>query len=363
MSQIAQNRKRRPGFTLIELLVVIAIIAILIALLLPAVQQAREAARRTQCKNNMKQLGLALHNYHDVFGAFVYRKGGTIAGPTNNDGNRNRLSGFIGLLPYIDQAPLYNQIQAGDASVPIAPGGPCGWCGWSVWDVPTPFLFCPSDGGQNLKTRVTNYVFSVGDTGENHRDTQNARGIFMYRRCTAIAEITDGTSNTIMMSEVIRPTAGGGTRAWGVGAQSQPTKFDGSIQEGFDTVYLSPGDCYTSITGNNLYVNPAGVKNRRGANAWDGQTEYVGFNTILPPNSPSCLSPNVNGDSQHGVLPPQSRHVGGVHGLMADGAVRFISENIDTGNLAVRDVNSGPSPYGVWGSLGSKNGGDTVSEF
>src|SRR5690606_27372221 len=112
-------------------------------------------------------------------------------------------------------------------------------------------------------------------------------------------------------------------------------------QSGYDTVHLSPGDCWNSIGSNGRYLDPSGVKNRRGSNAWDGQTEYVGFNTILPPNAPSCASANINGDSQHGVLPPQSRHTGGVHGLMADGAVKFISENIDTGNLAVRDVNSG----------------------
>ena len=106
-----QRRQDRRAFTLIELLVVIAIIAILIALLLPAVQQAREAARRTQCKNNLHQLGLALHNYHDVFGAFVPKSGGTVrwgGGPCHL-GNSERRSGFMGLMPYLDQAPLYNQ--------------------------------------------------------------------------------------------------------------------------------------------------------------------------------------------------------------------------------------------------------------
>src|SRR5512143_367601 len=101
--------RRRSAFTLVELLVVIAIIGILIALLLPAVQAAREAARRSQCTNNLKQLGLALHNYHDTHQMFVYRKGGTTGGSATQS-NQGRLSGFIPLLPYWEQRPMYDRI-------------------------------------------------------------------------------------------------------------------------------------------------------------------------------------------------------------------------------------------------------------
>src|SRR3569832_1085053 len=103
------SRRRRPGFTLIELLVVIAIIAVLIALLLPAVQQAREAARRSQCKNNLKQFGLALHNYHDNYKMFcpAYMNPGSSACP-GGVGNTRNATGYLYLLPYLDQAPLYN---------------------------------------------------------------------------------------------------------------------------------------------------------------------------------------------------------------------------------------------------------------
>lgn len=357
-------KRHARGFTLIELLVVIAIIAVLIALLLPAVQQAREAARRSECKNKLKQLGIALHNYHENFDVFPPRKGGSNwDGSSNNSGNRQRLSGFVALLPYIDQAPLFEVIQNGDPTVPIAKGGPCGWCSWAKWNVATPWLFCPSDGGQNLTVRVTNYAFCTGDTSNNHRDRQDARGVFMFRRCVGIAGILDGASNTILMSEIVRPTAGGGTRSYAVGAQSQPSKFDGSDQASVDPLSSPPGACLAQITTQGYYTTPANVKNRRGSNSWDGQTEYVGFNTILPPNGPSCLSPNVNGDSQHGWLPPQSRHAGGVHCLLGDGSVRFVSENINTGNLSAKDVLTGPSPYGVWGALGSKAGKESVGEF
>src|SRR5690606_35270992 len=111
---VMSPRVRRTGFTLIELLVVIAIIAILIALLLPAVQQAREAARRTQCKNNMKQKGPAVHNYHDVFGMFP--PAGTADGVGNNMNQNDAWGWPIRLLPYIDQGPLYNQIDPGSTS-------------------------------------------------------------------------------------------------------------------------------------------------------------------------------------------------------------------------------------------------------
>src|SRR5436190_20896556 len=150
---MSSYRRTRIGFTLIELLVVIAIIAILIALLLPAVQQAREAARRTQCKNNLKQIGLALHNYHDVFRRFVGRRYGTTGmwnfsnGPTNGNRSHNsgRITGWIALLPYADQAPMFNRIQAGDKTLspPIAPNGPRGDHNWDVWNQAPVGLQCP----------------------------------------------------------------------------------------------------------------------------------------------------------------------------------------------------------------------------
>ncbi len=350
---------RQRGFTLIELLVVIAIIAVLIALLLPAVQQAREAARRSQCKNNLKQLGLALHNYHDVFNTFVARKGGSDwNGANNNSGNRQRRSGLIPLMPYLDQAPLYNTIAAGDAAV--GQGGPCGWCGWTAWDVVVPALLCPSDPGSNELRKVTNYVFSVGDTITNYRDSQNTRGMFSFRRCHGVRDALDGTSNTILMSEINRPKT---ARYDNLGFSTTVRKDEG-VAEGFASIGTNPGQCLAALT-NGFYTTPAVVKNRGGGNAWDGQPEYVGFNTVMPPNGPSCVNMGTSccGDSPDGVLSARSRHTGGVQCLMGDGAVRFISENIDTGNLAAAQVTGGRSPYGVWGALGSREGGETIGDF
>ncbi|WLD15503.1 DUF1559 domain-containing protein [Planctellipticum variicoloris] len=363
-------RTGRRGFTLIELLVVIAIIAILIALLLPAVQQAREAARRTQCKNNLKQLGLALHNYHDVYNGFIYRKGGSNGNPASSGftrGNCERLSGFAGLLPYIDQAPLFNQIAAGSPvavppaiPTPVPPGGPEGWAGWAVWDVRMPAFQCPSDGVTPVGVRSWNYLFCVGDSARNPRDSTVVRGVFGFRLCVNMRDITDGTSNTILMSEGVRgldigitTTAGGDYRALN------------STVMNMDPIN-APGACRQLTSGG--FVN-AGlqIKQRRGRVMWDGQTERCGFNTILPPNSVSCAAgADVNADAADAALPPASMHTGGVHCLMADGAIRFISENIDTGNLSAASPvqnGAGLSPYGIWGALGTKSGNETVGDF
>ena len=348
------SKDRRKGFTLIELLVVIAIIAILIALLLPAVQQAREAARRSTCKNNLKQIGLALHNYHDVFGMFVLRRGGT-NGSDSATSNRARLSGFVGLLPYMDQAPLFNKIAAGDST--NRPFGPGAWRGWSVWNVSLPMLMCPSDGRNRQTIRAQNYVFCVGDSATSINGT-NSRGVFPYRYGTRIRDITDGTSNTIAMSEHVRANYGPNTsnagrkRVEGIAMSQAPR--------------TNPGSCMTLASGA-AWVSGTSVKGRHGTSLWDGQAERCGFNTILPPNGPSCAEgTNVNADSTHAALAPSSLHVGGVHVLMADGAVRFVSENIDTGDLSQASPSPSStvaSPYGTWGALGTKDCEEIIGEF
>jgi prepilin-type processing-associated H-X9-DG protein len=125
-------------------------------------------------------------------------------------------------------------------------------------------------------------------------------------------------------------------------------------------VFVDPGSCYASATGKRFVG--VQIKARFGALWADGQAERVGFTTILPPNAPSCVyDANGNADSQGGVLSAGSYHPGGVMGLMADGSCRFLSETINTGNLATAWVAAGPSPYGVWGAMGSIDGGEPIS--
>lgn len=358
-------RPRQRGFTLIELLVVIAIIAILIALLLPAVQQAREAARRTQCKNNLKQLGLALHNYHDVYNNFVYLKGGTngYGNSSRLDGNYDRRSGIVSLFPYIEAGNLYQQIENGDMSIGIHPGGPAPWNGWSGWDQRLSTLRCPTDPGVDRPRGVNNYAFSVGDyigvDAGTGRNTVDGNGLFGWRRTYQMRDITDGTSNTIAMSERV-------IAAFGINGKASPT-----IQEGQLTnvagIVSSPGACLAAValvSDGSKYTTWSAVKGKFSSIYCDGQPENVAFHTVLPPNAPSCTNDgNGNSDSAVALLSASSFHTGGAQALLADGSVRFVSENIDSGNTGVPTFRGASSPYGVWGALGTRSGREVVGEW
>ncbi|MEP3478750.1 MAG: DUF1559 domain-containing protein [Fuerstiella sp.] len=342
--------RKLKGFTLIELLVVIAIIAILVSLLLPAVQQAREAARRTQCKNNLKQLGLALHNYHDVSLAFPSLR----LGPGHQSGDR--WSGFVHLLPYIEQENLYN-LFAAQAQLNGQNLRP--WEEWTINGVaPTTRdiagYLCPSDpylkanfGGQ----AGNNYAFSVGDNSDRV-DDNDPRGGFGNRTRTRMRDITDGTSGTIALAEIQRPASPG---ALG----------DVAVNTGDAVVIDNPSGCLALFDRTtNRYVDSAafGSSDQKQGYRWaDGSGHFTGVTTILPPNSPSCAKQNR--DDRDGVYSAGSKHTGGVQVVMFDGSVRFISENIDTGDLTQPVPTSGRSPYGIWGALGSIQGGEVLGEF
>ena len=350
---------KRRAFTLVELLVVIAIIGILIALLLPAVQAAREAARRSRCTNNLKQLGLALHNYHDVYKAFVYRAGGTVGDNVDRRGsNWYQRSGFPSLLPFVEQGAMWDQIKAGDANT--APEGPEGSYRWGPWDNAPDVARCPSDTrlpALSTETRgLHNYAFSVGDQVGGLYSDQTVRGIFGYREGTRMADITDGTSNTVMMSERLK--ASYSERAAGL------REIEHVLGSAVNISGLSsaPGTCLTMSDGKyfNQGIDIWGFFGQR----WHcGAAVSVGFNTVLPPNAPTCAELGRWWGVPALVAPPASRHPGGANVVLADGSVRFISETIDTGDLTVAQPESGPSRYGVWGALGSKAGGETIGEF
>lgn len=369
-------RGRRIGFTLVELLVVIAIIGILVGLLLPAVQAAREAARRMSCSNNLKQGGLALHNYESTYKRFPSHMMGagnmfTPAGTGAPGGQRGVYSGWHALLPYAEQGPRYDAIELAQIT-PWAdnPTGP-----FLLISQPLPFLQCPSDNGELDPSRpqrtntLSSYAFCTGDNysssqvspGERNngplaiqkRPITN-RGIFGRYDYPSIATITDGTSNTLALGERQRPVdlrnRGSVTAAVGAVATFQPIVCRATLA----------GRNYIDVT-----LIPTG-DNAVGYRGFGGNAYFAAFTTILPPNSASCLfaEGSISYHHTNGIWTPGSEHTGGAQFAMGDGSVRFISDTIDSGNLTIvapPAVGGGPSPYGVWGALGTRSAGEVAA--
>ena len=382
----AGPRQGRKGFTLIELLVVIAIIAVLVAILLPAVQQAREAARRTQCKNNLKQLGLALANYEETYGTFVANGGGTNSPwSTTNASNYGRISFYIPLLPYLDEAARFDDIQAGEPEYPdqssnwtagigILPGGPAPWYGvWAPFQMEGDKFKCPSDPGEDDNAERFNYVASRGDfVGRNAGESRdagpnNTSGLMGARTWFKSGDVSDGFSNTIAFSEALRGV-------FNRGARDNPLVRGGYLTYAGGAALSQPSACLAAIAGVSdglFYTSGADVFHRQGANWTESRWMNSSFLTVLSPNSGSCAQENGgalctrnNADCDISLSTASSNHPGGVNATMADGAVRFITDSIDTGNLTVVKNNArGKSPYGVWGAIGTRAGNDVVPDF
>lgn len=313
-------RKSSHGFTLIELLVVIAIIAILIALLLPAVQQAREAARRSQCKNNFKQVGLAIHNYHDTHGAFPLNlhAGGNREGCTWPWGTAAvyRFSWSTGILPYMDMANLYQQFDF-SRDYGVTPNTDANGSNLHNAGATVPTFLCPSDPqGEERCVRASTITNSPGGRDDMGRTNMvgivdsdqwqcstinqgwarmDGNGIFQNITKTSFRDVTDGMSNTIMVGE-----ATGGQRGtnecipWGV---------------------MNLADTGNGINGS--FSTPGGKKD------W-----------------------KANGDLNYNGL--ASFHTGGCHVLLGDGSVRFLNENLSDATFR---------------NLGARNDGNVLGEF
>jgi prepilin-type N-terminal cleavage/methylation domain-containing protein/prepilin-type processing-associated H-X9-DG protein len=325
--------RQRSGFTLIELLVVIAIIAVLIALLLPAVQSAREAARRIQCVNNEKQLGLALHNYVDSFQVLPAAELGFMG-----LANGPNYSAISMILPFMEQTTIYNAINFSqfDFNPNVLPASdPNGTA--AVARINS--LICPSDSYSSSNSQLevygqTNYMADMGSgiVWQSSLFTPNTtlpmpNGVFYGNSATRLAEITDGLSNTGFFGERIV-----GDSSTGIISPIADVFFDPGAP-------LTPDDAMAQCQAINIY-NPANQLPMIMGVPWiDGQHITLHVTT---PNTRSCGFFIVN----RAVMPASSKHAGGTNMLFGDGSVRFIKDSI---NLQ------------TYRALGTRNGGEIVS--
>ena len=375
--------RNKTAFTLVELLVVIAIIGILISLLLPAVQAAREAARRMGCSNHLHQLGIAVHNYHSThnsmpgydFGLDTHDARTTAVETSKIARSRHVYSTFVALLPYIEQPALAADGAAFDQNFPedhptTSANSPFG----DDSKTRISYFRCPSDPN-NDEGPMHSYLVSSGDIPFNRQASATyhsygkgiGRGPFKTVTFQSLGAVTDGTTNTVMFSERISGSSEIAKQtpiiklayvsmAWSISeSESNPTASS--------TKPMLPSKCYgfTGINGQYILPTPAGKAYASGtANtfgrswAW-GNPNYTAFNTIMPPNAPAC-------QSLHYVLNgPNSYHTGGVNVCMTDGSVSFLTDTIDCGDPDLPPVESGRTPYRVWGALGSASGGESES--
>lgn len=418
-----KKNRVRDGFTLVELLVVIAIIGILVGLLLPAVQAAREAARRMSCSNNFKQIGLAIHNYHSAYKQLPMHMGGTTnilnSGTPNpmapdtatirTAHNRFEISWLVGLTPFMEQQALWDIIsnpydpdQDGVAPFLQAMGpdprrslGHQNIVSYPPWMTDIPTLRCPSDPGYGLPAQGrTNYAANLGDaTHHQHQGPWNdnrfgtglantgwaesvqaaCRGFFVPRKDAKFRDVLDGLSNTICAGEILTDLGDEDVRT---SPAKSPLGTAGGIND--NQISLAGGvvSCQGFRDANrprfwdpNLVdkTNMGGAQDRRGYKWAYGRPLYTGFSTISPPNSEICMQWNTHNE---GILPAGSRHQGGAHILMGDGAVVFMTDSVESGNQQSAQVrrHAGylmpgvPSPFGLWGSLGTRGANEVIQE-
>jgi prepilin-type N-terminal cleavage/methylation domain-containing protein/prepilin-type processing-associated H-X9-DG protein len=351
--------RRRPGFTLIELLVVIAIIAILIALLLPAVQAAREAARRAQCNNNLKQFGLALHNYVDSLGSLPFGKGDNYEDELPMAPVYARWSSHSQILGFFEQMPLFNAINFNlPPETPFMDSYSMGFMpafqdpnreNSTVCRIAISAFLCPSDpagaGGQSGWDGGNNYYGNEGSwlcdccqqTPSTVAPGYLPQGPLYNRSCVNLASMTDGTSNTAFFSERRR------------GQGSPDIKNDMYMMGNALTIDQTLQMC-----------NTISISMMMPMTSWMGATWAVGdmscstYNHVSPPNTRTCASmpggmmmmPTSSMANMAVDLPPSSYHPGGVNLLLGDGSVHFIKDSV---------------ALSVWRALSTRNGGEVIS--
>ena len=334
------QRRGRRAFTLIELLVVIAIIGVLIALLLPAVQAAREAARRSQCINNLKQIGLALHNYHD--------SRGSIPMGFADGGAWNQWTSVTMLLPYLEQAPLYNSINfantgdAGDNN------------GINITSIRTTIsgFQCPSD--TDRLSNVQGHINYAGNWGSKpYRYSSQPDGLFAAATVTnpiGFRDIIDGLSQTAAYSERVKGIGDGSL----LGAQNAAVQvFDPLIPSSAmlnvaatTDIDVGPVLYYQACKAVNPRTNPIGAFGSTGGIWHQVFMSNTCYTHVMPPNSPNCNFAMGDGNHVGGASTASSRHSGAVNVLFADGSTRSVKNSVN---------------YMVWWAVGTKAGNEVVS--
>ena len=357
-----KTSRNRKGFTLIELLVVIAIIAVLISLLLPAVQQAREAARRTQCRNNMKQMGLAMYNYESTFSVLPS------SGESTNEQSIAReffpCSFFVQILPYMDQATVYNQFNLRLHYTNGGSGASSGATGNAAASKAKIATFvCPTNGNTKpdaLGYGITDYMpVAYCDLSETTglRDASvagtalNSDRAGMLGFCHKVAQTTDGLSNTVAVFEDSgRPTQTGGKYDWGTAA----VIVGGTVANGvvaselFDVANAAPGGAFS---GPGAFAAPNRWADGDNASGVSGPPNLTAFGQIINNNATPNGGPTACRWSTNNCGPndePFSFHTGGCMALLGDGSVRFIGESTD---------------YRTLRRLSLPNDGEAVGEF
>ncbi|MDR2754233.1 MAG: DUF1559 domain-containing protein [Planctomycetaceae bacterium] len=390
----------KKGFTLVELLVVIAIIGVLIAMLLPAVQAAREAARRSQCVNNLKQLSLAIHNFHDTntfLPAAGYSKHFMVApneseGKTpldNTVGIRREISYLTQILPYIEQQSVYEgaledaKIGLGDPDgTNRAYRGPgigqyadsTGAQQKTPWNAKIGMFLCPSSRNRTIADNfpgLTSYHCNRGDLWVYWDWYTVARSPFVMHASGIMfgfEGIPDGLSNTVFLSEMC------------IGDNKVSQFIRGGIGNpatNSDNNKMSPVSVCMDIRGSDGEFNTTAKKTATtgrywGSVSWNRATLFF---TILPPNAPSCGY--QDNDEAKVLTTPSSFHAGGVNVALGDASVKFFSETINTTNLDYTIANgvdgfptggtgdlknyTGPAIYGVWSQLGTRAGSENAA--